>query len=80
MVLVADFSDGCHALPVDQTHFSGRQPECNVAPLLCDDGCAAASRTRHLAAFAEVELDVMDGNTERNLVKRHRIAYIEGRL
>src|SRR5262249_15652792 len=67
-------ADGGHAAAVDQALLGRVQAQDDVVAVAADDLRVGAGRARDLAAFAELELDVVDDGADRNITERHGVA------
>src|SRR2546423_14341793 len=71
---VADFTDRGEALASHHPHFGRAEPERDVVALFGDDLRARTGAAAQLAALADLELDVVDRGTQRDLEQRHCVA------
>src|SRR5712671_7425103 len=71
---VADFADRSEALASHQPHFGRPEAQRDVVALFRHDLRARPRATAQLAAAADLQLDVVDRRTQRDLEQRHRVA------
>src|SRR5688572_3360315 len=74
MLRVTDFTHRGKAAAVYQPHLRGAKPQSHVLALLGDDLGAGARGAGELAAFADLELDVVHVGAQRHLTQRDRVA------
>src|SRR5215217_2415275 len=80
VVDVADLSQGCHAVEVDQPHLSRRHPHLRVVIRLCHQLCRCSGRAAHLTALTRIQFDVVDLRPSRNVAQRYGIASPDWRI
>src|SRR5690606_37641559 len=68
-----------HAFRTYHAQLAGREAELGVAGVLTDQLRIAAGRTGHLAAAAELQLDVVHDRADRHVLERHRVARLNVR-
>src|ERR1700722_5324851 len=70
-------ADRRHAFGAHHAQLAGHQLDLRIATVLADQLREGAGRTGHLAAGADLELDIMDDRAHGNGRKRHRIARLD---
>src|SRR5580700_5591833 len=78
--IVADFADGCATVDMHLAHFTGLQPQTGVHAFARGELSGRAGAARHLAAFADLQFDVVYRAADRNVAQRHRIAGLYRRV
>ena len=73
-VFVTDNTDCCIALCIHTAELAGRQTDGNILTFLCSNQSACTGRADKLTATTERQLDVMNGETDRNCRQRKCIA------
>src|SRR5207244_480555 len=77
VVDVADLADGRPARQRNAAHLARGQAQDAVALVLRNELDARARRTRHLAALARLQLDVVNERAGRDVRQRQRIAGLD---
>src|SRR5689334_15787939 len=67
LVRVGDGADGGHAAAMHQALLAGIQTQDDVFLVAADDLGIGAGRTRDLAAFADLDLDIVDDGADRDI-------------
>src|SRR5690606_7470019 len=77
VVFVADGTDGGAARAENAAHFARRQAHDHVAAFLAEQLGFRAGRPDELAAFARLQLDVVDDGADGDVFQRQRVADLD---
>src|SRR5579864_8445664 len=77
IVRIGHRADGGDAAAVHQALLAGIQPQDHVFAVAADDLRISAGRAGDLAAFADLDLDIVDDGADRDIGGRHGIAWLD---
>ena len=80
MFQIADFTDRRAAIHMNLAKLAGRHAEQGVIAFLCHELCRNTGAADKLGSFADLEFNVMNGRTNRNVLQRKRIANLDVRF
>src|SRR5690606_26022921 len=77
VLIVTDFTDGGAAFDRHLTHFTRAQTQGGVDAFTSDQLHACTSSTGDLSALARLQLDPVDGGTDRDVAQRQGVAGLD---
>ncbi|MCY1433711.1 hypothetical protein D9M71_497470 [compost metagenome] len=80
MLGVRDFAQGRTALGQDLAHLAGAQTQGHVDAFASNQLSGCTSGTRDLSTLARLQLDTVNGRTNRNVAQRQAVANLDRRM